>query len=74
MRPNGAKAGTEGFCCGASGADVVDNPGGEGMTHGLCRCFCPSGAYRTKLRETQGVASLRSLALGWELLPLRGVR
>ena len=56
------------------GADVVDNPGGEGTTHGFCHCFCPFGAYRTARRETQGVASLRSLALGWELLPLRGVR
>ena len=49
------------------------HPPPRAATKPLCPCFCPVGAHRTARRETQGVASLRSLALGWVLLPLRGV-
>ena len=37
-----------------------------------CRCFCPFGAYRKRFGVTQGVASLRSLALGWGLVAPSG--
>ena len=38
----------------------------------FCRCFCPFGAHRIRSWVTQGVASLRSLALGWELIAPSG--
>ena len=50
-----------GFCVGRAG-------GGGGGFGALSLLLPPSGAYRTQPRETQGVASLRSLALGWELI------
>ena len=73
IRPKGAKAAAEPVCHPLP-ARVINGIRPPAATKPLCPCFCPVGAHRTARRETQGVASLRSLALGWELLPLRGVR